>query len=125
MPRVDDHSPRARLDPLPTFAGSTSSSNANAPPAAAIHATEIQNDGARRPGAATSTRQLTHRACWTWSASSGNRTPSLKARRPLMDGGLFIGEATGTALSADLVLWNVVTIAEQPRLRSRIESVLN
>jgi hypothetical protein len=42
-----------------------------------------------------------------------------------MDGGLFIGEATGTALSADLVLWNVVTIAEQPRLRSRIESVLN
>src|ERR1700733_16187868 len=62
-----------------------------------------------------------HRACWTWSASSGNRTPSLKARRPLMDGALFIGEATGTALSADLVLWNVGAIAEQPRLRSRVE----
>jgi hypothetical protein len=47
------------------------------------------------------------------------------ARRPLMDGGLFIAEATRTPLSAHLVRWNVMTIAKQPRLRARIESKLN
>ena len=50
------------LTPRTNFAGSTSSSNANAPPAAAIPATAIRNDGARRPGAGTCTRRHTHRA---------------------------------------------------------------
>jgi hypothetical protein len=39
--------------------------------------------------------------------------------------GFFIAEATTTNLAADLVLWNVVAIAEQPRLGARIEIVLN
>jgi hypothetical protein len=126
MARADDHSPRARFNAAVELCGSTSSSNASAPPAGETRATAIQNDGAGRPGAAISTRQHTHRACWTWSGSSDNRTPSPKARRPLMDGGpFFIAGATTTTLSADLVLWNVVTIAEQPCLRSGIESVLD
>jgi hypothetical protein len=39
--------------------------------------------------------------------------------------GFFISGATTATLSADLALWNIVTIAEQPRLGSGIESVLN
>ena len=62
MGRADDQALPPALTPRPNFAGSTSSSNANAPPAAAIRATAIQNDGARPPGAATSTRRHTHRA---------------------------------------------------------------
>ena len=53
---------RARLDAAADLAGSTSSSPASAPPAGETRATAIQNDGARPPGAAVSTRQPTHRA---------------------------------------------------------------
>ena len=50
--------------------------------------------------------------------------PNQKPAGQLWTAGFFIAEAR-TTLSADLVLWNIVTIAEQPRLRSRIESELN
>ena len=50
------------MTPRTNFAGSTSSSNVNAPPAAAIRAIAIRNDGPRPPGDATSTRRHTHQA---------------------------------------------------------------
>ena len=50
-------------------------------------------------------------------------TQSPNARRPIRTTGIFTAEAT-TALS-DLVLWNVVTIPKKPRLRARIEMILN
>ena len=62
MARADDQARRAILTPRANFAGSTSSSNVNAPPAAAIRAIAIRNDGPRPPGDATSTRRHTHQA---------------------------------------------------------------
>jgi hypothetical protein len=62
MGRADDRSRRARLDAAVGLCGSTSSSNANAPPAAAIHATAIQRNGTIARGAAISTPQPTRQA---------------------------------------------------------------
>ena len=47
----------------PTASTRNSSSNANAPPVAAIRATAIRNDGARERGAAISTQRRMRRAC--------------------------------------------------------------
>ena len=72
------------VTPRPTFAGSTSSSNANAPPAAAIRTSSIQNDGARQLGAATFTQQPAEP-----QRIFGRKNPISNARRPRVDGGLF------------------------------------
>ena len=81
----------------PTFAASTSSSSANAPPADAIRAIAIQNNGARAPGAAISTPQPTLQASSTWSASSDDRTRPHKPAAHSWTAGFFIANAT-TAL---------------------------
>jgi hypothetical protein len=112
MPRVDDHSPRARE---------------------CERAASWRNPRDRDPKRWSRTAWRPYLYAATHAPSlldleriAGHRTPSPKARRPRIDGGIFlIAEATTTTLSANLVLWNVVTIAEQPRLRSGIESVLN
>ena len=49
----------------------TSSSNVNAPQAAATHATATRRYGARPHGGATSTPPPTPQASWTWSAPAG------------------------------------------------------
>ena len=90
----------------------TSSSNANAPQAAATHATATRRYGARPHGGATSTPPPTPQASWTWSGtgcpgraprrigamrsqcliSRGQRSPlhALKARRNLESSSGFL-----------------------------------
>ena len=92
MGRADDHSPRARLDPPADLCGVDLILECE-------RAASRRNPRHRDPKRWSKTawrRYLytaaTHQASWTWSASSGNRTQS-KARRPMMDGGLFIAEA--------------------------------
>jgi hypothetical protein len=63
MARADDHSPRARLDAAVDLCGVDlilRMRTRRQPPQ--IRGTAIQNDGARPPGAAVSTRRPTHRA---------------------------------------------------------------
>jgi hypothetical protein len=95
MARADDHSPLAHRDAAADFPGSTSSSNANAPPAAAIRASSIQDDGARQLGAATFTQQPAEPRRLAADlrtiepdlkcplAKSGRRAFLLRTRRPL------------------------------------------
>jgi hypothetical protein len=57
MARADDHSPLAHRDAAADLSGVDITLECEAPPAAAIRASSIQNDGARQLGAATFTQQ--------------------------------------------------------------------
>jgi len=56
------------------------------------------------------------------------RTIALRPQKPAAHewtAGFFIAEATGTALSAHLVRWNVIRLAEQPPFCAGVEIGLN
>lgn len=112
------------MTPRTNFAGSTSSSNVNAPPAAAIRAIAIRNDGPRPPGDATSTRRHTHQASSTWSGSSDDR-PQSKARRPIMVDGLFYCGSKNRTIGAFYLLecrvhLGIATPSRQGRERTEL-----
>ena len=124
MARVDDGPPRARLDPAADLSGVDLILECERAASRRNPRDAIPNDGAKAPGAATSTPPLTPQASLTWSASSDDSAPIHNSPPPSNGRRAFFAEAR-TALSPHLVRWNVIRLAEQPPFCAGVEIGLN